>query len=378
MSQMKRQTRALNCLAKRFPVLLSGAALLVIHAWAQPSLDDFRSPAAACYDRSRNPQTAVVDTHVHFRPFGGPAISFEEMVAFLDRSGVRFANVYGIGQMLPVASPCTYYLDCPGVPVVPTVKNDFVNAANFVSNRPEDVHLTLSMTFPDLGRPRTVLAGMDLFDREFPGVFRWVGEVNLVKQALFPNGHRPVPLEVIPDWEPFMKRLRERNIPIAIHSDLGHDGQPMQYLPWMEEVLRLYPDNPIVWMHLGLSRELTRIDPDLHLAVLRRLLDRYPALMVDISWRVIDDNVFSRPALRAAYLPFMEEYSARILPGSDFLASADKDFDTYQEELRVTSDILADLSDRAFRNIALGGNYFRVLQLDYKAPEICSPGTAAK
>ena len=359
------------------PALIACALLLAPPAWAQPSLDDFRSPDASCYDRSRNPQTAVVDTHVHFRPFGGPAISFEKIVAFLERSGVRFATVYGIGQMLPVGSPCTYYLDCPGVPVLPTVKNDFANAAEFVSRRPENVHLTLSMTFPDLGRPGTVLAGMDLFDREFPGVFRWMGEVNVVKQALFPNGHRPVPLEVIPDWEPFMSVLRERNIPIAIHSDLGNDGQHTQYLPWMEEVLRLYPDNPIVWMHLGLSRELTRIDPDLHIGVLRRLLDRYPALMVDISWRVIDDNVFSRPALRTAYLPFMEEYSARILPGSDFLASADKSFETYSEELRVTSDILADLSDEAFRNIALGENYFRLLKLDYRAPEICNAAPAA-
>ena len=352
--------------------VIAGSLLLASPLWAQPSLDDFRSPDASCYDRSRNPQTAVVDTHVHFRPFGGPAVSFEDVVSYLDRSGVRFANVYGIGQMLPVASPCTYYLDCPGVPVVPTLKNDFVNAANFLSKRPENLHLTLSMTFPDLGRPDTVLAGMDLFDREFPGVFGWMGEVNLVKQALFPNGRLPVPLEAIADWEPFMKRLRVRNIPIAIHSDLGNDEQPMQYLPWMEEVLSLYPDNPIVWMHLGLSRELTRIDPDLHLGVLRRLLDRYPALMVDISWRVIDDNVFSRPELRAAYLPFMEEYSGRILPGSDFLASADKNFETYSEELRVTSDILADLSDQAFRNIALGGNYFRLLKLDYKAPKICN------
>lgn len=351
--------------------MLLGAALLSVHAWAQPSLEDFRSPEAPCYDRGRTLQRAVVDTHVHFRPFGGPAIAFDAMVSYLDRSGVRFAVVYGIGQMLPVDSPCTYYLDCPGVPVVPTLKNDFVNAANFISNRPENVHLTLSMTFPDLERPEAVLAGMDLLDGEFPGVFRWMGEVNLVKQALFQNGHRPVPLETIAAWEPFMRRLRERNMPIAIHSDLGHDGQPMQYLPWMEEVLRLYPDNAIVWMHIGLSRELTRIDPALHIGVLRRLLDRYPALMVDISWRVIHDNVFSRPELRAAYLPFMEEYSTRILPGSDFLASADKSFDTYLEELRLTSDVLAGLSDEAFRNIALGGNYFRILELDYAAPEIC-------
>ena len=352
---------------------LAGAALLAVHAWAQPDLADFRSPEPPCFDRNSAAQRAIVDTHVHFRPFGGPARSFEDLVSFLDRSGVRFANVYGIGQMLPVHSPCIYYLDCPGVPVTPTLKNDFANAVSYVASPPENVHLTLSMTFFDLARPATVLAGIELLDREFPGIFRWAGEVNLVKQALFPNGHRPVPLKVIPEWEPFMSLLRERGIPLAIHSDLGNDEQPTQYLEWMEEALRLFPDNAIVWMHMGLSRELTRIEPDLHLGVLRSLLDRYPKLMTDISWRVIYDNVFSQPELRAAYLPFLEEYSDRILPGSDFLASADKTFETYSDELRVTSEILTGLSDEAFRNIALGENYFRLLGLEYSAPAICPP-----
>ncbi len=350
-----------------------GALLLASRALGQSDPGDAGASDAPCYDRSSVAQTAIVDTHIHFRPFGGPAHSFEDVVSFLGGAGVRFANVYGIGQMLPVDSPCTYYLDCPGVPVTPTLKNDFVNAAAYVEKRPAKVQLTLSMTFPDLERPESVLAGIKLLDEEFPGLFRWAGEVNLVKQALFPNGHRPVPMETIGEWEPFMALLRERGIPIAIHSDLGNDEQPMQYLAWIEEALRLYPDNVIVWMHLGLSRELTRIDPDLHIGALRSLFDRYPKLMVDISWRVIYDNVFSRPELRAPYLALMEDYSDRILPGSDFVASADKTFDTYLDELRVTSDILKDLSDEAFRNIALGENYFRILGLDYSAPAICSP-----
>ena len=123
--------------------------------------------------------------------------------------------------MLPVSSACTYYLDCPATLVEPTLKNDFVNAANYLAARPERVHLTLSMTFPDLAEPDAVLAGIQLLDEEFPGVFQWMGEVNLVKQALFDNEHRPVPLAVIAQWAPFMAVLRERNIPIAIHSDLG-------------------------------------------------------------------------------------------------------------------------------------------------------------
>jgi hypothetical protein len=336
------------------------------------TLDAFRGAEAACYDRSVQPQTAVVDSHLHFRPFGGAAVPFEEVVQYLEATGVLFANVYGIGQMLPPSSPCTYYLDCPGTPVTPTLRNDFVNAANAVVKTPEGLHLTLAMSFPDLSDPESVLEGMELLDAEYPGLFRWMGEVNLVKQALFANGRGPVPVARIAEWTGFMEVLRERGIPLAIHSDLGSDDEPTRYLPLMEEVLRRYPDNPIVWVHMGLSRELTGMDPARHAALMTSMLERHPNLMLDITWRVLDDAYFSTPEGRAAYVPFLNAHSERILPGTDFLASSDKDLEVYRTELEVTSRILGHLDDEAFRNIALGGNYFRLLGLDYEAPRVCS------
>ena len=339
---------------------------------SKPTLEMFRIGDAPCYDRSVQPQTPVVDTHLHFRPFGGPAIPFSEVISYLEKTGVLFVNIYGIGQMLPVASSCTYYLDCPGTPVRPSLKNDFVNAANYVMKAPPGIHVTLSMTFPDLSRPESVLSGMQLLEEEYPGMFTWMGEINLVKQALFGNGHEPVPIAKIPEWASFMKALRARNIPLAIHADLGNDEDPTRYLPLIKEVLRLYPDNKIVWMHMGLSRELADMNVSQHIQVMESLLDHYPNLMLDISWRVIDDHYFSSPKARALYVPFLNEYSERILPGTDFLASRDKSFEVYRTELRVTSRIIRYLNDNAFRNIALGQNYFRLLGLNYKAPPVCT------
>ena len=43
-----------------------------------------------------------------------------------------------------------------------------------------------------------------------------------------------------------MAKLRKRDMPIAIHSDLGGTGKPTRCLPWTEEALRLYPDNKII------------------------------------------------------------------------------------------------------------------------------------
>ena len=335
------------------------------------TLDAFQTADAPCYDRSAQPQTAVVDTHLHFRPFGGPAIPFEEVVEYLATTGVLFANVYGIGQMLPAASSCTYYLDCPGTVVTSTLKNDFVNAANVVTKTPEGVHLTLAMTFPDLSDPDSVLAGMALLEREYPGEFRWMGEVNLVKQALFANGHEPVPLATISDWGGFMNVLQARGVPLAIHSDLGDDDNPTRFLPVMEEVLHRYPDNAIIWVHMGLSRELTGMDPARHVALMTSMLERQANLMLDLAWRVLDDAYFSTPEGRALYVPFLNAHSERILPGTDFLASREKDLEVYRTELEVTGRIHRYLDDDAFRNIALGQNYFRLLGLEYDAPLVC-------
>lgn len=339
----------------------------------------FISGYEGCYDRKTQPYTFVVDGHNHFRPFGGDAVPFEEMLDYLRRTNVYFVNIYGIGQKLPPNSSCNYYLDCPGTQVTPSLSNDFVNADNIAArlpnNLPSDIHLTLAMTFPDLANPEEIEAQMALLDKEYPGMFTWMGEVNVVKQALFGNHHEAVPIEAIDEWKGFMAELRRRGMPISFHSDIGNHDEPLKYLPLMERILELYPDNTIVWHHMGLSKELPDMDPVQHISIMSRMLDANPNLNLDISWRVIYDNYFKQPDSRAMYVKFLNEYHNRILPGTDFVAAASKTFDVYKEEVEATSDIQKDLNDQAFRDIALGGNYFRLLRLPFEAPRVCEVGT---
>ncbi|GGL61275.1 hypothetical protein GCM10010129_01010 [Streptomyces fumigatiscleroticus] len=349
--------------------MIGGALLALTALTASPAGAVPAGPG--CFDRARNPYTSVVDSHLHFRPFGGPAIPFKELTGYLRRTGVRYANVYGIGQTLPADSACTYYLDCPGTKVTPSMKNDFANARDMLENAPKDLHLTLSMTFPDLAHPDGVLERMRLLEKEYPGRFRWMGEVNLVKQALLHNGHEPADRADIADWAPFMAELRARHIPLTIHSDLGNDGDHTEFLPLMEEVLERYPHNRVVWAHMGLSKELSAMDPGQHVRILRRLLDRHANLDLDISWRVLYDQYFSKPRARREYVPFLNRYAQRVLTGTDFVASRDKDFQTYKEELEVTSRINKYLDDDAFREIALGQSYFDLLHLRAAAPRVC-------
>jgi predicted TIM-barrel fold metal-dependent hydrolase len=324
---------------------------------------------AACYDRDTEPYTAVVDAHFHPRPFGGPAIAMPELIQFFDKLGIRFVVYMGIGQVLQLGSGCTYYLSCIGTPALPSIKNDFVNGMDLAAYAPRNVLILPSMTFMDLAHPEDILDRIKLYDREFPGMFRWAGELNVMKQALVGNLHEPASVQSIDAWAPFMKILRERNIPVTLHSDLGNDANPTQYLFLMERVLRNYPDNKIVWAHMGLSKELTTMDANVHVATMKSLLDRYPNLMLDISWDVLY-NAY-RP-WGEVFVSFFNEYPTRILPGSDFVAAGTKDYAKYENELEITSRVLRLLSDEAFRSIALGENFFRFAGIDYTAPSICT------
>lgn len=331
----------------------------------------FKAGYDRCYDRQTLGDTFVVDAHNHFRPFGGAAKSMPEINQYLLDTGVLFVNVFGIGQSLPISSPCEYYLDCVGTPALPSMKNDFINAGNYLDTDPAGTVMTFSMTFPDLAKPETILPNMAVIEAEYPGLFSWMGEVNLVKQALFGNSHFATPASAIEGWGEFMAELRKRNMPISIHADLGNNDDQLKYGSLMGKVLAMYPKNKIVWVHMGLSKELTTISPEKHIQVLEGYLDAYPNLMLDISWRVIADNYFVDPDQRAKYVDFFEKYPDRILTGTDFVASWKKSYAVYKEEVEVNSEILKDLSDDAFRLIGLGQNYFDLTGLDYVAPEVC-------
>src|SRR5690606_31310917 len=126
--------------------------------------------------------------------------------------------------------------------------------------------------------------------------------------------------------------------------------------------------------HLGLSRELMNMDPREHIDIISRLLDENPNLMLDISWSIIAEGYFDTPA-RPLYVDFINRYPRRILAGTDFVASDNKNMLIYNKEVEATSGILAEVNDEAFRQIALGQNYFDLapgLAEQFQAPAICA------
>jgi predicted TIM-barrel fold metal-dependent hydrolase len=322
-----------------------------------------------CFDRKTEPYMGITDAHFHPRPFGGQAIEPATLFEFFDKAGVRFVTYMGIGQSLDMKSDCTYYLSCPGTSALPSIKNDFVNGEEVKVYPHKNLNIALSMTFVDLAHPETAVETIKLYDKEYPGMFTWTGEANVMKQALMKNKYVPATIDSIDKWAPFMKVLQERGIPITLHSDLGNDAEPTKFVPLMQHILKTYPNNKIVWAHMGLSKELTKMDPKLHIAIMKKALDSDPNLMLDISWDVIYNSYYQ---FGPDFIAFFNQYPTRILNGSDFVAAGNKTFEQYWKEHELTSRVNRRLTDEAFRNIALGENYFRLLNLDYTAPPICS------
>lgn len=270
---------------------------------------------------------------------------FNELMDRLRRAGILFTTLYGIGQRLPISSNCTYYLDCPGTIIKPSLKNDFFNAQSVLDNEDEGSSpiITLSMSFFDLDHPETILPNMKLLQSEFPKMFRWAGEINVVKQALWKNNAgRPIPVASIPKWAPFMAELLTQDIPLALHCDLGNDEDGTKFLPLMDAILEAYPENKIIWVHMaGISKQL---DPKLamlqvpvsiqqHVEIIKSRFDRYPHLFVDLSWDILYDSIYHDTEEEKPYIELINQYPARFLSGSDHVAAATKTEAGYSREL---------------------------------------------
>jgi hypothetical protein len=342
------------------------------------TLKYYKGKKSKCFNRTirNNKQNMIVDSHLHMRPFGGPPIEFKKMINILNKNGILFANLEGIGQKLPAMNSCTYYKDCPGVKVKSSITNDIINAQLALDNNlhktgVNGVKVNLSMTFPDLSKPEEVVNGIHFLDKEYPGLFKWMGEVNVVKQALFENGYKPVPLHYVSKWAPFMDILRKRNIPLSLHLDLGNNQDNFKYLPLIEQILKLYPKNKIIFSHLCLCKELTNINPEEHTNILDKLLSKYKNVYFDISWHILHHQKFKHANQRQFYIDLMNKYPTRFLTGTDFVSSITKNEKIYKRDLKLTSNILKYLNDYAYRRIALGQNYLDIIHSTYKAPKIC-------
>lgn len=307
---------------------------------------------------------SVVDAHNHFRPFGGPPVPWDTYIDWMRSHGIIFSTMLGIGQQLiprsSSAKACCYYLHCANFefPVVPDPKNDKLNAQDY-NNRyqgqplEEEMHLTLSATFPNLQTPKNNSRILGQLQSQFPNAFKWSGEINVFKHALAANGFfqdgERVSEAVINagKLDGFFRQMETKQWPTTLHSDLGCDQydavrpywrgkgeapdcvvpegekrlarqnhqwwkdflgnfyrgffdstnapksnfKKIMHLKIWDTLLTRYPDMTVVWAHLGLSKELKTLHPKIHAFIIKKLMAKHPKLHADVSWDVLSKQL---------------------------------------------------------------------------------------
>ena len=77
------------------------------------------------------------------------------------------------------------------------------------------------------------------------------------------------------------------------HSFFFTDNRPrqtfskVQHLKVWDTILSRYKNLIVVWAHLGLSKELSDLHPNIHYHILKELFERHPNLHADVSWDVL-------------------------------------------------------------------------------------------
>ena len=66
--------------------------------------------------------------------------------------------------------------------------NQLLNIVQGNSTMLSMIHLTLSMTFPNLQAPSGIFNNLNRLENTFPHAFSWAGEINVFKHALASNG----------------------------------------------------------------------------------------------------------------------------------------------------------------------------------------------
>ena len=327
--------------------------------------------SSECFSREDESHLSIIDSHVHFKSFGSKSLPFSAVVKYLESSNIKYANVFGLGFSQSRDPICIDHIECAGERVLSSVMVDLDHVKKALLHSNPSLNLVVAISFPDFSKPDNILEVMRLYERDHPHVFRWMGEINLVNKIYSDVDYGDDYSLNFSEVTPVMDMLKERNIPITIHSDLGVDRQPFKFKYIMDSVLKRYPNNKIVWAHMGVANFIADMNPFEHVAILSQMLNEYPNLMLDTSSEFLWRNYILRPFYQNLYIDFFNRYSTRILPGTDFVAAEGYIASDYKEALQLASSLNPYFDDDAFRNIALGENYFRLLGLTESAPSIC-------
>lgn len=291
----------------------------------------------------------LADCHVHLVDFLQRGDGIEAVLRAMDRCGVDHAAVSGMPlvKKWDASAPRRplYYLE---------------DDARTYWYSATDVHVArevLSLPPGDRARVHPFICGFNGTDLNavdhvrrmlewYPDLWSGIGEVMGRHDDLTALTYGETPRANHPALDPVYALAAEHDLPVAVHSNIGSvwKREPI-YLAEMEEAVRRHPDTKFIWCHAGISRRIVIPDLTQHL---RRMLNTYPNLDLDISWVVYEEYIAPGGAAAPDWVALIEAFPDRFLLGSDKVGK----FDDYEGETLKYYVLLDALRPETARRVA--------------------------
>lgn len=178
-----------------------------------------------------------------------------------------------------------------------------------------------------------------------PGVWKGLGEVFTRHDDLTALISGDVPRANNEAMYRIYALAEEFDLPVMVHSNITSKRERVPlYLEEIEDPLRYFPNVRFIWAHAGTSKELHRHQEKLDFLfdTVKRMLDTYPNLYIDLSWTVLDPYLLNKDGKPDAdWVKLVTDYPDRFMLGSDVVGSF-KNMDKYLDAFIPFLDALPE------------------------------------
>jgi hypothetical protein len=315
-------------------------------------------------------------------PTGQRGKRIEMILTAMDGAGVSHAMISGMPFLKKWSEDESYrsgyYLDSSSR-VVHARDTDYVIALavqDYARTGGKEAERQMKRLYPFVcGFDSTDMGAVDMIVKrlkEFPGVFKGIGEVMSRHDDLtnLTTGERPR------GNHPSLFRIYdfggELGIPVSIHHNIapvspGTKPKPPLYLNELLEAFREFPQTTLIWSHAGVSRRVLVEDLTGHLD---KVLAKHGShVYIDLSWVVFENYILKDLDGWAALI---EKHPDNFMIGSDKVGR----FDNYRQEIRKYNALLRALKRPTTVEKVARGNFLRIMRkeaitlpVDYCYPE---------
>ena len=301
-------------------------------------------------------------------PAGQRGKRIEAVLWAMDRANVSHALVTGMpflkkwSEDEPVRP--AYYLDATSR-VVRARDTDYHVALaieDFKREGGETALRQLERLYPCVsGFDGTDLGAVDMIVKrmkEFPGVFKCIGEVMSRHDDLTnlttgerPRANHPALLRIF-DF------AGEHGIPVSIHHNIapvspGDKPKKPLYLAELLDAFNEFPDTTFIWCHAGISRRILVRDLIGHLD--RVLASHQNHVIIDLSWLVYPNYILKN---LDGWSALIRRYPDNFVIGSDAVGR----LGDYPDQIRIYDLLFDALADRDLIEKLASGNFLRIMR----------------